>query len=313
MQAAPKGLLIVPRRDEAYRADFEAIAHKIGQRDSDIVVRIVHGGDDGASIAAALEGLPTLSVVFDSGPDFSPPGRVFACRHIIKTAQLRQYAEAHLPTPMSCTFHWGMSLDPRRWGELLVMKPLDPHMTSQGIVHLIPTALLSRLEPRNFAGRHPIHTTPMLLQKFIDTGPNPSHYRVLTLFGEPLYAVEHVMVAPRPPLDSDLQVLLAADIATNGGARHRRLIADPDVLDFARRMARALPAIPLQGIDIMREQPSGRLFAIENNTGGNTWHFSSRMGEELREQIGRQALIDQFDAFERAAEVLVAATRRFAR
>jgi len=313
VSSSARGLLLVTRSDEAYRADFEAIAGYIADLDPQIVTRVAVGADAAAAQAVDLAGLPTLSVSLDRRPDAGLPGRVFACRHIIKTAQLRQYAEANLPFPRSVAFRWGLALDPRVWGPLLVMKPLDPHVTSRGIVHLIPTMVLPQLKPSNFAKSHPIHATPMLVQAFIDTGPRPSHYRVLTLFGEPLYAVEHVMDEDRPSLDSSPDVLLSANIATNGGSRTRSMLNDPEVLAFAGRMSRALPAIPLQGIDIMREQSSGKLYAIENNTGGNTWHFSSRMGEQLRDQLGRDTLINQFDAFRTAARVLVKAVAEYAR
>ncbi|MGC4077562.1 MAG: hypothetical protein QM702_11135 [Rubrivivax sp.] len=272
------------------------------------------GAEQGAEVAAAFDGMPTLTVCLDRRQEHKFPGRVFACRHIIKTAQIRQYAEAGLLHPRSVAFTWGMQLDPAQWGKLLVMKPLDPKVTSRGIVRSDFRSRCCRAsKPENFAAGHPIHTTPMLLQAFIDTGPRPSHFRVLTLFGEPLYAVEHVMDDERPPLDAAPEVLLAANIATNGGERNRRLIDDEEILAFARRMSRALPAIPLQGIDVMREHGTGRLFAIENNTGGNTWHFSSNMGKELRDQLGRDALVGQFDAFATAARVLVDATRTYAR
>jgi hypothetical protein len=306
-----RGLLILPRRGERYREDFAIVADAVRRLDPGIRVCVSHEETETEAAAEALAGLATVVVSFDGNRAIPLPAhRRFVCRHIIKTAQLRQYAEARIPYPMSAAFSWGMNLDPQRWGPLLVMKPLDPHVTSRGIVHLIPTSVLGQLKPAHFAPGHPIHSTPMLLQAFIDTGEYPSHYRVLMLFGEPLYACEHVMVSPRPPLDAPVEQLLKANIATNGGERRRRLFDDADVIAFARRMAKALPAIPLQGIDVMRHHASGQLFAIENNTGGNTWHFSSGMGEELREQISRDALIAQFGAFDRAAEALVETTRR---
>lgn len=312
--SANKALVIVPRRGDCYIADFAAIAAQIMARDPSVIVRVVHDEADNAPVATELSGLPALIVGFDGAlPLPALPGRRFVCKQIIKTAQLRQYAEAGIAHPLSAVFQWGQALDPRRWGPLTVLKPLNPGSTSRGLAHLIPTPMVGKLRPQNFAPEHPIHTSPMLIQSFIDTGLYPSHFRVLLLFGEPLYMVEHVMADPRPPLDAPPLVLLGAPIATNGGVRDRRLVEDAEIIAFARRMAAALPAIPLQGIDVMREHGSGRLVAIENNPGGNTWHFSSPMGEELRAQIPRAALLAQFGGLDRAAEILLAATHRYAR
>lgn len=312
--APEKALVIVPRRGEQYISDFATIRRWIEAKDPSVMVRVAHETEDNEAIVRDVKGLPALTVSFDMRlplPEIG--GRRFQCKQLIKTAQLRQYAEAGLAYPTSAVFRWGMAPDPKRWGPLTVLKPLEPSATSQGVAHLIPTLVLPQLKPQNFAPEHPIHSTPMLVQSFIDTGPYPSHFRVLLLFGEPLYMVEHILANPRPPLDSPPDVLLKAHIATNGGERHRRLVNDPEVLAFARRMANAMPAIPLSGVDIMREQPSGRLYAIENNPGGNTWHFSSTIGEELREQVGDEALQAQFGGIVRAAEILLDATHRYAR
>ena len=47
-----------------------------------------------------------------------------------------------------------------------------------------------------------------------------------------------------------------------------------DILELARRAYLALPEIALQGIDIIREAGSGKLYLLEANPGGNTWIFS---------------------------------------
>ncbi len=309
-----RALVIVPRRGPDYVEDFATIAAEIMARDPAILVRVVHDEADHGPIEAELKGKPTLIVGFDGTlPLPQVAARRFVCKQIIKTAQLRQYAEAGIAHPMSAVFRWGLGLDPGRWGPLTVMKPLDPGATSRGLAHLIPTPMVGKLRPQHFAPEHPIHKSPMLIQSFIDSGLYPSHFRVLLLFGEPLYMVEHVMADPRPPLDSPPELLLGAPIATNGGVRERRLVKDPEVIAFAQRMAGALPAMPLQGIDIMREHGSGRLVAIENNPGGNTWHFSSPMGAELRQQIPREALLAQFGGLGRAAEILLKATQLYAR
>ena len=143
-------------------------------------------------------------------------------------------------------------------------------------------------------------------------------------FGEPLYCRKGFTLKPRPPLDAPDEVLLKAQIATNAetGTRKRAQFSnDADVLDLARRAYAAMPAIPLQGVDIIREAASGRLFVLEINAGGNTWHFSSTYMEERRksrpaeEQSAhpREERIAQFGAWDVAARVLIKKTREEAR
>jgi hypothetical protein len=91
------------------------------------------------------------------------------------------------------------------------------------------------------------------------------------------------------------------------------LVNDMEVMAFARRAARAMPAIPLQGMDIVRDARTGKLYALENNSGGNTWHFSSKMFESGKKKITRDMRIAQFGAWDIAARVLAERTLREAR
>lgn len=80
-------------------------------------------------------------------------------------------------------------------------------------------------------------------------------------------------------------------------------------------MSFALPDVPLQGIDVLRENKTGKLYALESNPGGNTWHFSSAFGAILRDEVGdgRAKMLAQYDALPRAARTLIEATRAYAR
>jgi hypothetical protein len=77
-------------------------------------------------------------------------------------------------------------------------------------------------------------------------------------------------------------------------------------------MAGAFPRIPILGCDIIREAPTGRLFAIEVNAGGNVWHISSPRTKQWRTLNGTMALVRAFDTYQRAARVLVGITRKHA-
>jgi hypothetical protein len=101
--------------------------------------------------------------------------------------------------------------------------------------------------------------------------------------------------------------------ATRQGGGTRELADDADVLELARQTHSALPEAPLQGVDIIREAGSGKLFVLEANPGGNTWTFSKgkmrTRQATLQTALGVERLTDQFDAFTTAAKVLIERTR----
>ena len=94
--------------------------------------------------------------------------------------------------------------------------------------------------------------------------------------------------------------------------RNRRLVYKADVVALAAAAHRAIPEAPMKGCDIIRDATTGRLYVLELNPGGNTWHFSSSFLAETRARFGpgydRQRL-SQIDAFGTAAQVLAERTQ----
>jgi hypothetical protein len=88
----------------------------------------------------------------------------------------------------------------------------------------------------------------------------------------------------------------------------------------------ARTCIPMLAVDVIREAATGKLYVLECNPGGNTWHFSSSIGEKLRlgfgdaktngnekaNEIARRMFIDQFGAFDIVAQQLIAKTHELA-
>ena len=152
----------------------------------------------------------------------------------------------------------------------------------------------------------------MFAQRFIDTGEYVNHHRVLTLFGTPLLAFKTSATVARAPLNSSDDVLAALMVKARrrDAPIDRELTRDPDILELARRTYSAIPEAPLQGVDIVREASTGRLFVLEANPGGNTWIFSKGdMSDRLKKALKVERLSDPFDAFTTAAKVLVERTR----
>jgi multidrug efflux pump len=71
----------------------------------------------------------------------------------------------------------------------VILKPLPLDMTSRvGLSRLYRTRRLAGLAPGALPEDHFLKRGPALVQSFIDTALHPSKWRVLSLFGEPLYS-----------------------------------------------------------------------------------------------------------------------------
>jgi len=65
------------------------------------------------------------------------------------------------------------------------------------------------------------------------------------------------------------------------------------------------------GIDIIRDKDTGRLFALEFNSGGRVWHLSSHHGLEHQHEFGLD-YYGQFNALDTITDALIEATRNLA-
>jgi hypothetical protein len=231
-------------------------------------------------------------------------------KSISKINQLKAYKNSGLPFPSATLFHWGQKLDREIFGDIVVIKPIDPRVSSHGNVWIRERADVEAFRPEQFPPESMLKQWQCLVQQFIDTGSNPVSNRVTCFCQEVVLAYEMKLKK-----SVDLEVSLEEqNIATNGAERDRRLFYDADVINLARKAARCFPFIPLQGIDIVREADAGRLYVLESNCGGNVWHFSSRMAAPMRKHKGvsRMELLNQFSAYDTAAKALIKAARALA-
>jgi hypothetical protein len=118
----------------------------------------------------------------------------------------------------------------------------------------------------------------------------------------------------RPPLAE-----IAADplgiIASNNkemGGRVRSICNDAEVIACGERAHEAFPECPVLGVDIIRESQSGRLYVLEVNPHGCVWHLSSPLSRKIDPSHVRD-LYTQFNALDRAADILIEKTRSAAR
>jgi hypothetical protein len=322
--------LVVIHRGSDYVRDFEEVARKIFAIDPAISVFCIDKSTSHVMPDNAWK-RPTLTVALQSRfkADIKR-GPLLKNRPILKPGQHKVFVDAGLPTPPTMRFLPGMKLDPIMFGEYVVIKPINPHIASYGRgIQLFRRKRLETLTIMDFPRDHLIHRDHdgYIVQRFIDTGPFILLYRVLTLFGVPLSCFLAKEKVPQPSPEGSDEDIERLSIASNArDFRVRSLYSDAAVLALGARVGRAFPDIPLLGIDIIREERTGKLFVLECNPGGNTWHFSSKLITGIRQQmgggslvgqkkadlIGRQMLIDQFGAFDLAAQVLIDKTRLLA-
>jgi hypothetical protein len=298
--------------------DWQDIGRTVSQLAPDIEVFIAQNDLPCSVTRRHAATRPTLVVSPGQLLQFRPiRGKIYAGSPIPKLEQVARFRAAGVPTPESVEITPDVALPEAAFGSHVVVKP--GHSLASGGSHmtLMRREAVRFRAPESYPDNHPGRQGPMYAQRFVDTGPFVNHYRVLTLFGEPLLAFKTTSQVERPPLDAPDDVLATVQIkATRKGGipLRRELFQDSDVLTMARRTYLALPEIPLQAVDIAKDAATGSLFVLEANPGGNTWIFSKRSGSgmsaaSLTKALGVERLTDQFDAFTAAARVLIERTR----
>jgi hypothetical protein len=322
---AKRNLILIHRGPE-YEKDFDEIAAKVNAIDRDITVYHLPSNLKVELPVSAWQH-PTLTVALMS--KFRLPirrGPILKNYAIEKLDQQEIFRNNGIPTPPALPFRFGMTLDPILFGEFVILKPMDLRITSTGdSVQLFRRSRVEKLSIKDFPKDHLIHKDAKgyIVQKFIDTGERISAYRVTTFFSTPILSVSMKSNVPRPALGSDDAVLENLPVASNAiNDKMRYIHADDDMIKLAQKVHRSLPDIPLLGVDLIREASTGKLYVLECNAGGNTWHFSSNSGQKLRgwfgghprvpldkaAQKGRRMYLEQYGAFDRVADVLIEKT-----
>jgi hypothetical protein len=314
-RAAERHLVMVQQPGWQAIEDWYAIASRVVSQHPTIAVIVVSAiiADEAAAQYAA--GKPTL--VFAPGPlgRFSPRrGKLYHGRPIHKFEQLRRLDQAGVSVPRSMLLRPDSTPDPAEWGEFVVVKPTHIGSSSHGKgVTLMRTQRVRYIAPEDYPEGHPGRLGPMLVQQFINTGKRISYYRVLTLFGRPLVCMRAISPGDLLDLSGDDDAIESNVVALQAfDDRERKFEYRADVVAMAEAAYRAIPEAPLQGCDIIREAGTGRLYVLELNPGGNTWHFSSAHGAQMRADIGPtgvEAMHNQLDAFGTAAQVLAERTQ----
>lgn len=318
-EAAERNLILVHTEGCQELADFLSIRDAVAESSPDIEVFIANNESPCSVTRKQAARRPTLVFSPVSLKTFRPArGKIYEGRSMSKIRQVERLAKAGLPVPRTTVLEPETKLDPAEWGEYVVLKPSLPAYQSNGQgISLMCTEDVRFSPPDTYPPDHPGRHSPMVVQSYIHTGSAISNIRVLTLFGEPLYAlqtrskIETVDLAPQM-VRTQNPIVAHQSIAS--GQKGVKLVDDEEVLGLARACFAACPEAALQACDILRDSRTGQLYILEFNPGGNTWHFSSSRTQRVNEALGRgerlaAARKSQFNAFQTAARVLVERAR----
>lgn len=320
-EAAERNLILVHSTGFQGLADFHSIRDFIVESSPDVEVFIAANESRCSVTRRWAARRPTLLFSPTSLMTFRPArGKIYEGRAMSKIRQVERLATAGLSVPKTTLLGPETKLDPAEWGEYVVLKPSLPTYQSNGQgISLMCTEDVRYTPSEAYPPDHPGRYSSMVVQSYVHTGAAISNIRVLTLFGEPLYAlqswskIETVDLTPQKVRAQNLDI---AHQTIAPGQKAVKFIYDEDVLAMARAAYAACPEAALQGCDILRDSRNGQLYILEFNPGGNTWHFSSSRAQMLREVVrpaGENRLAEkrksQFNAFRTAARVLVERTR----
>lgn len=299
--------MIIQTEHEQDPSDWIAIQQRIERDAPDIEVRIANNGQSNSVTARWQVRRPSLIFSPIRLINFVPRGGAVFCGHILgKDEQLRRLSSIGIAVPQEAELAPNIVLDAKQWGEYVIVKPNNSN-SGKG-VRLVRTVDVSRCYDELSSQVN----DSFLVQPFIDHSEDghPTHYRVLSLFGRALYCARVRWRNKRPPLAE-----IAADqlgiIASNGtpiGGKIRSICNESEIIALGERAHASFPECPVLGVDIIREIKTGRLYVLEVNPHGAVWHLSSPFAKTLDPDHVRE-LYGQFNALDRAAELLIHKTR----
>jgi hypothetical protein len=304
-----RNLVLVHEPDIQDFGDLEAIASEVRALAPDIEVFIASNEIPSSLTRKHAARRPALIYSPTELRRFRPlRGKIYAGTLMTKDTQLNRLAQSGIAVPEFALLTDNLIVDPKRFGPIALLKPTGFSSHGRGI-EMVRTDDIAGLRWRHHPLVKEAPEATMMIQRFVDTGLYPSHMRVLTLFGETIFAFRAISEIQRPPLGAASEELAKGPFMAKHGQRRLVVPVEPEVLDFARSTFKAIPEVALHGCDIIRETTTGQLYALEINPGGNTWSFSSGWAHILHEELAMKDLSTQYDAWKVCARKLVEHTR----
>ena len=304
-----RNLILVHTPNLQAVSDFHGIKDRLAERAPDIEVFIVENYARHSVTRRQAAGRPTLIFSPVKLREFTPlRGRIRdSTGRMPKLDEILHLAAGGVRVPRSALVTPETRLDPAVWGPFTVLKP-DPGFQGRG-VRLVRTRDVRWVDPQSWPADDPRHGNRILAQAFIDTGPCPAVYRVMTVFGRAVYATLSQTTVPRIDLDPAGSDPVDIPIAATVGERKLEMTYDAEVIAFAESVYPAMPEAAVQGVDVVREAATGLLYVVEINPSGLTWHISSNLGK-MRMRDWNVDFNAQFGALDIIADALIEATRR---
>lgn len=298
-------LFHMPRRQGI--ADFLTIRHMLAGKAPDISVHVVSLNQGiPKSFFAEISNKPTL--FFSPMPVNLPfPARgTMVCppQNVSKMEELGRLGKAQLPVPKSYLIDRfddlvSVDIQPR-----VVIKP-QRGFQGKG-VKLIETSVLKSWSREQFE-QSSSNDQGMIIQQYIDVGPTAISYRVMTVLGEVIYCNKSTANNAQGLSLSDLSHDGTA-IASNSGDRTIVECNEADIVSLGRQIHRKLNLSPVLGIDIVRDVQTGKLYVLELNSCGWTWHLSSDYGQSHQRRYSLN-LYEQFSALKTITDCLIQEVR----
>ena len=234
-------------------------------------------------------GQPTAVVSFTLLRKFIPAwAMIWQQARLTKIGEYEVLSRAGIPTPKTKPLYRDSEPDLSDFDEYVVVKP------ARG-----GCGAFARIMRRGRARWRPLEVNrvnsgvneALIAQEYIHTGPWPTSYRVATVFGEAIYALRITADRKRKPMEYAKGSVGAhmfaghSIVASSKGCTMDAQVPD-DVIEFAKAVHLAFPTIPLLGTDIVREESTGKLYVLEVNASGWTFHLANKIREEVERDFG---------------------------
>jgi len=235
-------------------------------------------------------------------------GTLYKGQRLDKSLQYAALERRSIPVPPWALLTRDRQPDLSGFGSYVVVKP-----DRGGLGAEVKIMRRGRVRWRQITTNYAGVSEGLIVQAFIYTGPRPVSYRISTLFGQALYCVRYEASHARPALagsgafDRSLDGKGVNIVSTSKGCTIA-LDYEEEVIRFAERAHEAFPETPVLGVDVIREQPSGKLYVLEVNPGGAGWHFAHERGLRAQHEFGF-SYEQQFDGLRKAARILADRTR----
>jgi len=307
-----KNLILIADRQVSGWETFEKIAGHVREFAPDIKPVLMHPKKPNLLARLLLPRRPTM--VF-SGAKLpllcrGLPGTVVQGGALPKSEELKRLEQHGFPVPRWTTLTRTSMPDLSGFGPYVVIKPEYGRRGAD--IRIMKRGRVRWIEPRTRQAS--VRNNSWVVQDFIYTGKWPVSYRITTLFGEVLWSWCVAADRKRSPLQHKYGFSVhgkqggGITIVSGGKGCGFKLNYDQEIISLAEKVHSAFPELPVLGVDIIREEPDGRLFVLEVNSSGYTLHFTTRMGLSIQKLAGFN-LDSQFDGIRKAGRILAEQTR----